>query len=163
MIVAFIFLATFTLVASDMYLKRSEDSEVPTCEQFDICNLVHKPRWGDSMVEKLCNCPEGSPCPTNFSPGDGKSMLINARSQMKFCETLSTLQAELEMCDGNETAIQVRTVYQMAQILNVSARITCNCNHDGPNYWKYHSRIGQFVSKDAKLSEVIDNFECSGS
>lgn len=157
-----VWLTALSCVSSDLYLRRSEDSEVAICEQFDVCNLVHNPKWGINSVEKLCKCSEGSFCPTNFSPNDGSSLLVNARTQMKFCTPLSELQSELEMCDENEIAIQVKTVYQIDQVQNVSASILCNCNHHGPNYWKYNSRVGQFVAENEKLFEVLDNYQCSG-
>lgn len=147
---------------SEVYLKRKEDSEVAICEQFDICNLVHNPKFGINSVEKLCKCPDGSFCPTSFSPNDGSILLINSRTQMKFCSPLSELESKLEMCNENEVAIQLKKIYLIDQVQNMSASLLCNCNHDGPNYWKYHSRVGQFVASDEKLFEVLDNYQCSG-
>lgn len=154
--------AVLSSVSGDMYLRRTEESDEVTCERFDICNLVHNPRWGINSVEKLCKCPEDTYCPARFVPNDGFSLPVNYRTQMKFCTPLSDLEAELEMCEEDEVAIRVRTVYQIDQVKNVSARIMCNCNHDGPTYWRYHSRFGRSVLDDDELFEVIDNFQCSG-
>lgn len=149
-------------VACDLYLRRTEDSEVAICEQFDVCNLVHNPLWGINSVEKLCKCREGHFCPTNFSPNDGRSLPVNARTQMKFCSPVSELQAKLEMCNETEIAIKVKTLYYIDLVQNVSASILCNCNHHGHNYWKYHSRTGKAMPEDDKLFEIFDNFQCSG-
>lgn len=151
-----------SLVSGDVYLRRSEDSEVAVCSEFDICNLVHNPFWGINSVEKLCKCPEGTFCPATFSLTDGASLSVNRRTQMKFCSPIDHLQSKLETCDDDEVAIRLRTVYHIDQVKNVSARILCNCDYDGPTYWKYHSRVGKVVADDEKLFEVVDNFQCSG-
>lgn len=157
-----LFIFALSFVSGDMYPKRTEDSDEATCNRYDICNLVHNPRWGINSVEKLCKCPNDFFCPATFTPSDGFSLPVNVRTQMKFCSPLMDLEAELEMCDVNDIAIEVRTVYKIDQVKNVSATIKCNCNHDGPNYWRYHSRIGSTVLDDEKLFEVVDNFQCSG-
>lgn len=154
--------ASFTCVTCDSYLRRNEDSDVAICREFDICNLVHKPYWGINSVEKLCKCPENSFCPATFSPNDGFSLAVNLRTQMKFCSPIQDLQTQLETCDADEVAIRVKTVYHIDQVKNVSATILCNCDYEGPTYWKYHSRVGKVVMDDEKLFVVIDNFQCSG-
>lgn len=81
---------------------------------------------------------------------------------MKFCSPIDQLQALLPTCDENAVAVRLRTVYHIDQVKNVSARILCNCDHEGLTYWKYHSRVGKIVEDDEKLFEVFDNFQCSG-
>jgi protein giant-lens (argos) len=154
--------AAFSLVAGDLYLRRSEDSDVAICSQFDICNLVHNHYWGMNSVEKLCKCPEGTHCPATFSPNDGWSLAVNVRTQMKFCSPIVQLESQLEECGEQEVAIRVRTLYHIDQVKNVSASILCNCEKEGPIYWRYHSRHGKNVEDDEKLFEVVDNFQCSG-
>lgn len=152
----------FFYVSGDVYLRRLEDSEVAICSPFDICNLVHNPTWGINSVEKLCKCPEGTFCPATFSKIDGRSLAVNVRTQMKFCSSVHELEAELETCIDDEVAIRVKTVYHIDQVKNVSASLLCNCEYEGPTYWKYHSRVGKAVIDDEKLFEVVDNFKCSG-
>lgn len=159
----FFFLAVLsTAVTADLFSRRAEEFEESICGQSDICNIVVNPKWGLNSVEKMCKCPEGTFCPTNFSPNDGTSLLVNTRTQMKFCRPLYEIQSELEMCAPDEVAIRVKTVYLVDKVLNVSASLLCSCNQDRPIYWKYHSRSGQFVEEDQKLFEVYDNFQCSG-
>lgn len=157
-----IFVAFSAITSADLFLRRAEEFEESFCGQSDICNLVHNPRWGLNSVEKLCKCPEGTFCPTNFSPNDGTSLLVNARTQMKFCTPLYEIQSDLEMCIAGSVALRVKTMYLVDVVLNVSASLLCSCSQDGPIYWKYHSRSGQFVEEDQKLFEVYDNFQCSG-
>lgn len=157
-----LFTLAFSIVYGDIYLRRTEENDEVICSHFDICNLVHNPRWGINSVQKLCKCPEGTFCSATFAPNDGFSLPVNFRTQMKFCSPLSNLEAELEMCDEDDVAIKVRTVYQIDQVMNVSASIMCNCNFNGPTYWRYHSRLGKSVLSDDRLFEVVDNFQCSG-
>jgi hypothetical protein len=149
-------------VSGDLYLRRSEDSDVTVCEKFDICNLVHNPYWGTNSVEKLCKCPEGTFCPATFTPNDGWSLPVNVRTQMKFCSPIAQLQSQLEPCEDEDIAITVKTFFHIDQVKNVSANILCSCERDVPTYWKYHSRAGRNVVEDEKLFEVVDNFQCSG-
>lgn len=161
-IFTFIAFAAISSVSCDLYLRRSEDSTVAICNQFDICNLVHNPYWGINSVEKLCRCPEGTFCPATFATNDGWSLPVNSRTQMKFCSPIIQLQSQLEACEGEDIALKVRTVYHIDQVKNVSASILCSCEHEGPIYWKYFSRVGKIVEDDEKLFEVTDNFQCTG-
>lgn len=153
--------AVFSFVAGDLYLRRSED-DVEICSQFDICNIVHNHYWGMNSVEKLCKCPDETYCPATFSLNDGWSLAVNRRTQMKFCSPIVQLESQLEECGEQEVAIRVRTLYHIDQVKNVSAKILCNCEKEGPIYWRYHSRVGKEVEDDEKLFEIIDNFQCSG-
>lgn len=162
LILTLLTLLSISFVSGDLYLRRSEDSEVAICGRNDICNLVHNPKWGINSVEKLCKCPEETFCPATFSTTDGLSISVNVRTQMKFCSPILDIQSKLEMCDEGEVAIKVKTIYHIDQVKNVSASMECNCNHDdGPTYWRYHSRLGRTL-EDEKLFEVVDNFQCSG-
>ncbi|CRL01963.1 CLUMA_CG015422, isoform A [Clunio marinus] len=162
-ILFFVAVASFLSSASaDRYLKRSEDSEISICSEFDICNLVHNPHWGINTVEKLCKCPEETFCPATFSNDDGKSLQVNVRTQMKFCSHVNDIHAGLKPCkDGGDTAIEVRTIYHIDQVKNISAKLLCSCEHkQKPIYWKYQSRVGKTVTEDEDLFEIVDNFEC---
>lgn len=163
-----IFFTLFTIARfafGDVNLRRNEDSDVKICDRFDICGIVHKPYWGNSVVEKLCKCPklglEEAFCRDTFSQNDGFSLAVNRRTQMKFCSPIRELQAELNTCAGEEVAIKVRTVNYIDQVKNVTASILCNCDYDVPTYWKFHSREGKAMD-DLKLFEDINNFQCSG-
>lgn len=156
-------IVTCLRVSCDVYLRRSEDSEVAICNKFEICNLVHNPTWGVNSVEKLCKCPNGTFCPATFSKIDGKSLSVNVRTQMKFCTSLHELEAELDTCIESGIAIRVKTVYHIDQVKNVSASLLCNCDLDGPTYWRYHSRVGKAVLDDEKLFVITDNFQCAGN
>lgn len=154
--------AAVSCVSGDLYPRWSDDSNVAICDSFDICNIVHNPFWGSNSVEKLCKCPEGNFCPATFLKNDGYSVSVNVRTQMKFCTPVIQVQAQMEPCGEADIAIRVRTLYHIDQVKNTSASMMCSCEHDGPIYWKYHSRVGRNIVEDEKLFEVVDNFQCSG-
>lgn len=151
-----------TLVNGNLFLKNREENEIGQCEKFDICNVVYRPHWGKNIVERLCTCPNSthSDCPADFSREDGQSLLINARTQIKFCSPLEELYSELPECVQNEPAIKKTTYYYVDQIRNITAQILCACNKD-PIYWKYHSRDGFPVKEDEKVFLYYDFYECT--
>lgn len=158
-------LIIFALISSascNLYARRVEDSDAAICGKFDICNLVHNPTWGINAVEKLCKCPEGTFCPATFSPNDGWSLPVNTRTQMKFCSPIQQLQTQLEPCEKEDIAIELRTLFHVDQVKNITATMLCSCEHGSPIYWKYNSREGKDVVEDEKYSEIIDSFQCSG-
>jgi protein giant-lens (argos) len=153
-------LAVFGIVAGDFGLRRSEDNEVAVCGNFDVCNIVYNPYWGSQKVEKICQCPKGF-CPATFED-DNQSLAINVRTQMKFCQPVADLRMDLNDCGEDDDAINVRTIYYIDQVKNVSASLLCNDNHKGPIYWRFHSRLGKIVENDEKLFEIVDNFQSTG-
>jgi hypothetical protein len=134
---------------------------VTICETFDVCNIVHNHYWGLTEIEKICKCPEGTHCPATFDSYDNRSLPVNIRTQMKFCKPLAELKFQLLDCGEDDAAISVSTMYYVDQVKNKSASLLCNCKYDQPIYWKYHSRFGKIVEEDEKLTEFIDNFQCT--
>jgi hypothetical protein len=163
---ALIFALLFSSVSGDLYLRRKEDSEVAICGQAEICNLVHKPYFGSTLlVDKFCHCPENDKnftCPADFLLNDGYSLPVNQRTQMKFCTPIAQLQLELDECDDEEVAIQVETTFILGSAKNVSAKMLCSCEPERPIYWEFHSRDGKYFKSDEKLFISIYNFKCRG-
>lgn len=69
-----------------------------------------------NSVEKFCTCSKGHFCPATYNRHDGFSMDINKRSQMKFCRPLTQIVKKIELCQPNEVAISVKTLFQLDSI-----------------------------------------------
>lgn len=136
-----------------------EEVEEKFCGQYQVCNLVHLPHFGDSEVQKFCNCPQDSYCPTSFSVSDGYSIPINVRTQMKFCRKVEEVFNELPECEEDQPALVVRELFEINKMLNIFAELKCKCDKN-PVYWKHVYRTGNPVNTNEKLFEAIDHYEC---
>lgn len=153
--------ALFLILSISASLSGSEDQNLTQCEKFDVCNVVSYPYFGKYTVEKLCSCPGKIFCPATFSEeGDDKSISVNARTQMKFCDNITELFAELPECDEEKTSLVVNTMFNINEVANITAKMTCQCNKK-PVYWKHIMRSGQPIEGNDNLFQATDHYECS--
>lgn len=161
MLKIFLVLSVSTSVFGASYVKLSDISSTGKCDKFDICNVVHRPYWSKNNVEKLCICPEGTFCPATFSQADQFSLLINSRTQMKFCSPVSTLFAELTPCNESMPALEIKSTFNSTVLSNVSAKLLCACETK-PVYWQYHSRSQKIFHKDdSRAYDIYDRYTCN--
>lgn len=153
-------LISVTLVSGDLSLNStSDETDVKFCEKFQVCNLVHNPYFGNSEVEKFCNCPKETFCPTTFDRYDNKSIPVNGRSQMKFCTKVEEIFKELPECEKDQPSLIIRKMYEITKLINTTAELTCKCNKNYV-YWNHIMRAGSPIIADEKLFMEIDHFEC---
>lgn len=139
--------------------ENSGEEFVEICGRYDVCSIVYKPYFGKNVVEKLCVCPEKTFCPATYD-NDNRSLSINPRTQMKFCEPVKELISELPECLIGGKALEIKKFYYINQIKNMSTKLLCGCNKH-PVYWRHHSREGQAVPENEKLFKAFDYFECA--
>ncbi|XP_037085722.1 U-scoloptoxin(11)-Ssd2a-like isoform X2 [Pollicipes pollicipes] len=73
--------------------KTSRESDLAPCPAgTSVCSLVHLRFWLPVLSQRLCRCQQGQ-CPYQWSDQDGKTLLLNNRIQMKFCEPVAALPA----------------------------------------------------------------------
>ncbi|XP_070494791.1 U-scoloptoxin(11)-Sm5a-like [Chironomus tepperi] len=155
-----IFLIFFCNIVCGHELKeKSDNGSVKICGQFDVCNIVYKPYFANNVVETLCKCPEGGYCSPTYD-NDNRSLPINPRTQMKFCEPVHELISKLPECEVGGKALEITKFYYINQIKNISTKLLCGCDKN-PVYWRHHSREGQAVPENEKLFKAFDYFECS--
>lgn len=149
-----------SFVSGNFNLNSTDDEMEETfCGEFQVCNLVHHPHFGYSEVEKFCDCPKDSYCPTAFSVSDGYSIPINVRTQMKFCTKVDEIFKKLPDCEENQPALVIREMFEINKMLNTVAELTCKCDKN-PVYWKHSYRTGNPINSNEKLFEAVDHYEC---
>lgn len=122
-----------------------------------VCNVIYDRYWMADEVEKMCECPEGSVCPTMYSnPNDEYSLHINSRTQIKFCEPIDSLQK----CERNQLAITIKRVYHLDNLQNETTVLHCLC--DNRTYWKFNMSYGDYLDQDKALIEISEDYICSG-
>lgn len=136
-----------------------DDTEEKYCGKYQVCNLVHHPHFGNSEVEKFCDCPKNTFCPTTFSATDGYSISVNVRTQMKFCSKVEDMFLELPECEEDQPSLVVREMFEINKLLDVVAVLTCKCNKN-PVYWRHSFRTGTPINSNEKLFESLDYYEC---
>lgn len=147
------------VVNGSAVLENKQENTIGTCERFDVCNIVHRPYFGKFAVEKLCLCPENTFCPATFG-NDSRSLLVNSRTQMKFCHPVQELLSELPECEEGKESLEIMKFYFINEVKNISTKLLCNCDKH-PVYWKHHSRLGEAVPENDKLFKTFDYFECA--
>ncbi|CAG0894363.1 unnamed protein product [Cyprideis torosa] len=84
--------------------------ELEVCSsQFSACNIVHRRYWLPLLVERLCQCPDRTPCPYAWTEDTENPFVIwlNNHSQFRFCSS-SPMQT-LTQCNSTEVAAQIIT------------------------------------------------------
>lgn len=134
--------------------------ELPLCNQFDVCKIVHNHYWGQNEVVTSCQCPEGTACLDKFNE-DGMSLKVNHRTQMKFCEKLDDIYGHLKECvDDNITiSLTVRTLYLLDQIQNYTATIHCKIPQNTPIYWRQLQNLEHGLERNENYTEIIEYFK----
>nr|CAD7574604.1 unnamed protein product [Timema californicum] len=74
---------------------------LPECSNHGICSTLHRRFWLPLLVERLCRCPSRTECPWHWNNTDHHTMSLDNRSQLKFCENVSSLLP----CTPNQAAI----------------------------------------------------------
>jgi hypothetical protein len=123
--------------------------------------------WVSNLVEKFCKCPSDSFCPVTYQKNDEYAINVNTRTQMKFCQPVQDIYSQLKKCEKNETAVTIRTVFQMDLVKNSSATVLCSCWDEMEfgrkfNYWQFVSRSGESLDDELNLFEIVDNYQCTG-
>lgn len=148
-----------TCVSTNDIVKYSDDNDLIECEKYDVCNVVTFPYFGKYIVEKFCNCPNGTFCPATFSKeGDGQSLAVNVRTQMKFCTKIVDLFEELPECEMDQPALIINTKLNLTIVTSVVPKLTCKCDKN-PVYWKHILRSGLPITD--KLFLQSDHYECT--
>lgn len=65
-----------------MYKAKSE-RDLGICEQYNVCNIVHRRFWFPNQIERLCKCPNREECPWKWSTDTNQTMPLDNRSQLK--------------------------------------------------------------------------------
>jgi hypothetical protein len=134
--------------------------QVPTCNEFDVCKIVHNHYWGQNEVVTNCECPTGETCLDKFSD-DGRSLKVNHRTQMKFCRPLNEIYENLnKSCDKEKTSLQVRSLYNRDELLNMTITLQCKVPQDKPIYWKHQNETkhAEEVKNNSNFTEYIEHY-----
>ncbi|XP_067000925.2 U-scoloptoxin(11)-Ssd2a [Anabrus simplex] len=136
------------------------ERELPICKLNAACSVLHRRFWFKIKLERLCRCPNQYQCPREWSQQhhDNRTMMLNNRSQFKFCQIISNLST----CGPRDLALTVSTnrtkvtvSYNRSAVATfVSVVAYCNCSPE--NYWKLHR---QGSSKNNKTT--TRNYRCT--
>ncbi|XP_034250771.1 uncharacterized protein LOC117651113 [Thrips palmi] len=79
------------------------ERDLPICTSYAVCSVLHKRFWMSPIVQRLCRCLRVE-CPYEWSDyPENKTMHLDNRSQLKFCDDVS----ELSECGQNKLALTV--------------------------------------------------------
>lgn len=148
-----LFILEFFLIFTQIY---SEIAEIQTCNQFDACKIVYNHYWGQNEIVTNCACPKNETCLDKFQ-NDGRSLKVNHRTQIKFCKPLEDIYESLnKSCEEENSSLQVRSLYNQDQLINITITIKCKVMDDKPIYWK--RRNSREIQSAANLTEFVDDY-----
>ncbi|XP_059615262.1 kappa-scoloptoxin(11)-Ss1a-like [Phlebotomus argentipes] len=130
----------------------SAQGQEEVCERNRVCSIVHNRFWLPNKHEKVCKCP-GKPCPVVYSK-DSNFLAVNTRSQMHFCEPLSS---DLPPCDSSSISLSI--TQKILSNLRMQQQIELHCKCEGKKYWKYFSHMERH-SEETQDRTITDNFQC---
>lgn len=128
---------------------RSE-RDLRNCSLNDVCGVVHKRFWKAPTVERLCRCndKDKEDCPWNWNDDytDPYTMYLDSRSQLKFCNQISSLNK----CSSRKKALEVTDDTQVIA--------TAHCYCPPYNYWS----LGRHLSEHHHNGSVFtyDTYRC---
>lgn len=109
------------------------------------------------LIEKMCACPNKSVCPTMYAkPLDESALQINSRTQIKFCEPITSLLK----CKPNQLAVTMKRIYHLDNLQSGKTILHCLC--DQYSYWKFNQSYGDYLDNDKAMIEISDDYICSG-
>lgn len=65
------------------FIKAKSERDLGICEQYNVCNIVHRRFWFPNQIERLCKCPNREECPWKWSTDINQTMPLDNRSQLK--------------------------------------------------------------------------------
>ncbi|XP_050540753.1 kappa-scoloptoxin(11)-Ss1a-like [Daktulosphaira vitifoliae] len=99
------------------------ERDLNICEQYSVCNIVHLRFWFPPQIERLCKCPNREECPWKWSTDDKRTMLLNNRSQLKFCEPVY----DLPDCTNKFSESITIERHKEDNNIQVKAKVQCYC------------------------------------
>lgn len=82
------------------------ERDLPICTHFTVCSVLRKRYWMKPIVQRLCRCSRGE-CATEWTDyPENRTMHLDNRSQLKFCDDVS----DLSECSQNKSALTVTEV-----------------------------------------------------
>nr|CAD7454109.1 unnamed protein product [Timema tahoe] len=119
---------------------------LPECSEHGICSTLHRRFWLPLLVERLCRCPSRTECPWRWNNTDHHTMSLDNRSQLKFCENVSSLlpctpnqaaMVKLKTTDNNPTDYINSTMYTSYTLRKCSSTQFCG-NTRADHYSTYY-------------------------
>nr|CAD7439950.1 unnamed protein product [Timema bartmani] len=131
---------------------------LPECSEHGICSTLHRRFWLPLLVERLCRCPSRTECPWRWNNTDHHTMSLDNRSQLKFCENVSSLlpctpnqaaMVKLKTTDNNPTDYINSTMY-------TSYTVACYC--PPRHYWKQFNKTS--IIEEMFINAVLRKHTC---
>ncbi|XP_063236891.1 kappa-scoloptoxin(11)-Ss1a-like [Bacillus rossius redtenbacheri] len=134
---------------------------LPLCGRASVCSTLHLRMWQPALVERLCRCPGRAECPWHWSePPDARTMPLDNRSQLKFCESV----ANLTQCTGQEAALVqtviTRSVQEGSAEDTTETQYTAQCLCPPGRYWRLLNSTGTVDALNGTTHNTT-SYQCS--